>query len=885
MQSLDRLRRFASMFGRRDTRHSDSSLSGQSDSESPGSADHHAAPIQPGDILGGRFKVLGFLGQGGMGCVYAAEDILLRTSVAVKVIRSEYVADEGRRSRLIREVRLGRLITHPNVCRIYDIEECNTDEGNLLFLTMELLRGETLGERLSRKPQLTNAEAQSLAVQLADALAALHRAGIVHRDFKPGNVMLVDGESGPRAVVMDFGLAHRLEAEAAAREQVTQTDLIAGTPAYMAPEQASGGRVTAASDVYALGLVITEIFTGLPVNLVLERTTQKSGISVAARAILNHAGRRMREPVVRCLELDPARRYPSAVEVHRALTQAPTRSRARVLVWSAAAAGILILAAPFAQRYFLKRLPAERHVAILPFKQVSGDPVEADLLSGMVEAISQDLTHCCAYGSTWFVPASESKTLGTDAALKVRRAFGVNLALTGAATEKNGFVWIELTVLDAASLRRLRSATVKLPIAGLAAGEADLAAECVSLLDVPLRAPLSLHVASATPGALQYRQKALEYLRRSDLGSSATAIALLKKAIAEDSRYASAFADLARALVARYSLTKEPSLLSDAELACAKAQQLNGQLDSGVLVAQAQISHFHGDTAGAIQLLQRAVDKDPEDAQAAWFLADYYDEIGNTLRAEQMYIKAMEAHPGDWRLYAKLGLFSFHHGQYVDAERYYRTACELAPDNVQATYSLGGLLLYLGRYREALTMLQHGVEIKPSAGGYSNLGSALFLDGQFAQAVTAFEHAVELAPFDHRYRRNLGDGYSRLGSSDKARIAYEKALELVDQQIRNEPGNAALMGARALYLAKCNRAKDSRDQVSAAVRSHPDDRRLLFQCAVAMEMIGDRKEGLLLLKDAVAKGLSAGEIQTTYELEQLRKDPAFPALVSKANIN
>ena len=112
MQSLDRLRRFASMFGRRDTRHSDSSLSGQSDSESPGSADHHAAPIQPGDILGGRFKVLGFLGQGGMGCVYAAEDILLRTSVAVKVIRSEYVADEGRRSRLIREVRLGRLQEH-----------------------------------------------------------------------------------------------------------------------------------------------------------------------------------------------------------------------------------------------------------------------------------------------------------------------------------------------------------------------------------------------------------------------------------------------------------------------------------------------------------------------------------------------------------------------------------------------------------------------------------------------------------------------------------------------------------------------------------------------------------------------------------------------------
>ena len=195
-------------------------------------------------MLAGRFRIVALLGKGGMGEVYRAEDVKLGQQVALKFLPD---ADAARLERLYREVRLGRQVSHPNVCRIYDVLE---SEGQH-FISMEYIDGEDLASLLRRIGRLPQDKALDIARDLCAGLASAHALGIIHRDLKPANVM-IDGRG--RARITDFGLA-------GLAEEMRRGE-ISGTPAYMAPEQLSGGEVSARTDLYALGLILSEVFTG-----------------------------------------------------------------------------------------------------------------------------------------------------------------------------------------------------------------------------------------------------------------------------------------------------------------------------------------------------------------------------------------------------------------------------------------------------------------------------------------------------------------------------------------------------------------------------------------------------------------------------------------------
>ena len=195
-------------------------------------------------MLADRFRIIALLGKGGMGEVYRAEDVKLGQQVALKFLPE---ANPVRLERLYREVRLGRQVSHPNVCRIYDVFEA----GGHHFISMEYIDGEDLASLLRRIGKLPHDKALDVARNLCAGLAAAHALGIVHRDLKPANVM-IDGRGTAR--ITDFGLAG-LADEIRAGE-------ISGTPAYMAPEQLSSGEVTQRTDLYALGLILCEVFTG-----------------------------------------------------------------------------------------------------------------------------------------------------------------------------------------------------------------------------------------------------------------------------------------------------------------------------------------------------------------------------------------------------------------------------------------------------------------------------------------------------------------------------------------------------------------------------------------------------------------------------------------------
>ncbi|MBI4904971.1 MAG: protein kinase [Acidobacteria bacterium] len=304
----------------------------------------------------GRFRIESFLGAGGMGEVYAATDLQLNTVVALKTVRADQAGDDKGWSRLRREVLLARQVTHPNVCRIYDFFETTHAGEPLSFLTMEKLDGETLSEYLRERGPMTAAEAMPVVEQLASALEAAHAAGVVHRDFKSGNVMLVPKSGGGfRCVVTDFGLSHQNGAMA-----VHSTDAAAGTPAYMAPEQMQSGEAGPAADVYSLGVVMYQMVTGklplvapTPLALGLLKLEGK----VQAPSTYRPGLPRVWDVVtLRCLRPDPRERFASAREVARALAgevevkPAPADRRQRAYWWAAAVvisvASVLIVVIP-----------------------------------------------------------------------------------------------------------------------------------------------------------------------------------------------------------------------------------------------------------------------------------------------------------------------------------------------------------------------------------------------------------------------------------------------------------------------------------------------------------------------------------------------------------
>ena len=267
------------------------------------------AQFIPGTMLAGRYRIVGLLGRGGMGEVYRAEDLKLGQAVALKFLPKEVTHRADRLARFHQEVRLARQVSHPNVCRVHDIGET----GGQHFLSMEYIDGEDLASLLRRIGRLPSDKALELARQLCAGLAAAHDRRVLHRDLKPANV-LIDGRG--RAHLADFGLADLTDQRRDAPE-------IAGTPGYMAPEQLEGREVTTRTDVYALGLVLYEMFTGkraLTVDGAAPGGRAQNGAPPASPSThipdLDPAIERV---ILRCLERDPARRPPSAIAVAAAL--------------------------------------------------------------------------------------------------------------------------------------------------------------------------------------------------------------------------------------------------------------------------------------------------------------------------------------------------------------------------------------------------------------------------------------------------------------------------------------------------------------------------------------------------------------------------------------
>lgn len=265
------------------------------------------AILQSGTLLAGRYEIVSMLGLGGMGAVYKAHDKLLDRIVAIKIIRPDLADDPELLQRFKQEVILAREVTHKNVVRLYDI----TETEQLKFITMEFIDGKDLRAVANERGPMPAKEATEVMSQVCSALQAAHAEGVVHRDLKPGNIMV---QPNGRVVVMDFGLARSLHSDGG-----TKTGILMGTVDYMSPEQARGEHVDARSDVYTVGLILYELVTGvLPfksdsvVAGLVRRTQEKAK---PASEVDSRVPPGLSRVIAKCMAIDPAQRYQSAEEL------------------------------------------------------------------------------------------------------------------------------------------------------------------------------------------------------------------------------------------------------------------------------------------------------------------------------------------------------------------------------------------------------------------------------------------------------------------------------------------------------------------------------------------------------------------------------------------
>ena len=311
---------------RRRKRQGDGSLTNRDAGERNGSSARSA--FAPGDTVASRYRIVRLIGSGGTGEVYEALDTALGVSVALKALKPSVAGSAIQLERFRREIQSARKVTHPNVCRIFDMGTQNRPGRDRFFLTMELLAGPSLAERIEGGDRYTPEEALPIAAQIADGLDAAHKAGVIHLDLKPGNIMLLPPPTGrfaQRAVITDFGIAL---SEEQSEMRLTESDELVGTPEYMAPEQAEPGPATPATDVYALGLILYEMLS-------LRRPFESAGNALATVLVRRRSPPRPLQEVApdvptswaaaihRCLERDPAQRFGSAGAVVAALRKEP----------------------------------------------------------------------------------------------------------------------------------------------------------------------------------------------------------------------------------------------------------------------------------------------------------------------------------------------------------------------------------------------------------------------------------------------------------------------------------------------------------------------------------------------------------------------------------
>jgi len=796
-------------------------------------------PFHVGQLVAERFEITREIGEGGMGVVYEAFDRKRSLRVAIKS------AKPGFQRLLSPELEGALTVRHPNVCRVNEIHTAHTEHGEIDFLTMEFLEGETLSAHLKTRGKLQESEAVPIARQLCGGLAEAHRSGVIHRDLKSANVILCDSPNGEqRAVITDFGLAGASG----------ESDDFAGTPAYMAPELWQGEKTSTASDIYALGIILYEMVADT--NLVNRESDD------AWLPDTRGLSRSWARTIKRCLDPCPAQRPANADEVLASLERTSNKKVFLVLPLVA----LLSLAFPEVREWIYSHTMIRPQVRLVILPATGTDP-PLEMASGVLQDVSIRLSHFrSGPREVEVISPTETAKLSvktTDQALGIH---ATHILQTSIKPDGSDYI-VEGSLIDLQTKAHIRDFSSRYTSATLGA----LPAAITGAVSAGLALHGDVKAEVLSPAATVPYDRGLHILTQ-DTQRIQEAIQLFEKAADLDPRSPLPLAGLVEAEARSFRDAKDASLLTSAEKHLQQARTLNPDSVS-VHLAAGKLGEAEGHYEDAKEEYDRVAQIDPRNIEGLIGIAGMYDMLNKPEKAVGTYKAAIDLDPTYYEPYEYLGSFYYNHGDYTQAAENFKKVTELVPGMYVAYTNLAGALQYLDRYAEAEQVLNAALKIQQTAAGLNNMGALLVFEKRDADAVPYFERAVAKNPRNYVRLLNLADCHRRLGQAKKAATEYREALDLARLDVRENPRKADSRAYAAYFAARLGQRERARDEIEQALRLSPSDGRVLLMAALTYEVLEKRDLALAALGGATPQQLH--ELEHEPDLADFTRDSRF----------
>lgn len=841
-----------------------------------------------------------------MGEVYRARDTQLGRDVAIKLLRGDLDVSRERLSRFAQEARAASALNHPNIITVHEIGY--QDESP--YIVMELVDGTSLRDLIVNGP-LPLRRAIEISCQIADGLAAAHEKGIVHRDLKPDNVMVSrDGF----AKILDFGLAKLsvspVEDEASTLQfeaPRTRAGVVFGTAAYMSPEQASGIAPDFRSDQFSLGVIFYEMVTSRRPFIGPTTVDTLAAILHSEPEPIEKLNPGVPAPfrwiIERCLEKEADERYASTRDLARELRTIRDRvfetgsgdlprpsagtDRRSLVQGAGIIAAVVVVASLLSHRAPTRSaappvsaaasLPQKKCLAVLAFKDLSGDPGGQLLVDGLSETLSVRLARL---PDLQVMPPSSSSSLDQSRLDRVGQMLGANLILRGAVQRAGTRLRVSYSLVRPEQGILLAGDTIDASSSDLFSTQ-DLLTESVARalqLSAPVRPILPASSLVHSGGQDRYLQ-ALGYLQRYESEASVDGAVKLLEQLAAERESAQVSAALGRAYLSKYRLTHDKSWMDKAARSCELAVAEDSKLpDVHVTLGELRIEGGRWEEAAAE--FQQTIDQQPGNVEAILGLAQAYRLSGKAEDAERTFRRAIALRPNYWAPYNKLGALYLSRGRYDDAAGMFLRVTELTPDNVLGYNNLGAVYQQTGRYDEAIRVFTQSIDRKPTGQAYSNLGTCQYFIGDFPLAARSFERATALTPQNDLYWANLGDAYRwSPGQEAKAAAAFDRAIGLARSKLQLNDRDLPARARLSLSLAKRGRIAEGRNEIAKAMKSDPDDPNLLYKAAVMEILAGSETQAISWLERAVKKGYPTSLLQRDPELKRLERNNGFASLL------